>query len=126
MHMEDWETFVVGQIRFATHAEEAMRSVKTAFKKKKVAAVTVEDAIKRSTLRDLDEEKLVAMQKSITEKEEMKMNLQEKLDNLTESYNKQWKLLQSLRDKPDISSNFAFVALIVLVIAILKQMLFKK
>lgn len=124
MHMDDWKTCAVGQIRFATHAEEAMRSVKSAFKKAK--KVTVEDAIKRSTSRDLDEEKLMAVQKSITEKEEMKRNLQQKLDTLTESYNEQWKLLQSLRDKPDISSNFAFVALLVLVVAIVKQMLFKK
>ena len=108
-------------IKFSSHAEDAMKSISSAFKKKK----SLKEAIKNDESRNIELEEIAMLEKKIAEKEQEKEELENKVKNIKVELELKENESKKLAMNPTFVNSFAYIGWIIFIFAILKRLLFK-
>lgn len=123
MREAEWTDFTTGKIRFSSHVEDVMRSVRSALGPR--SHVSVDEAIQKQQASDLEEEQISLLEESLRQKQATHAELQSKVEKLNERLKTQSQLLENLQNQPDIQGGFSLIAFLVFLVALFVRFVFK-
>ncbi|OHT12333.1 hypothetical protein TRFO_17925 [Tritrichomonas foetus] len=120
MNQNSWKDTITATIKFSSHAEDAMKSVSSAFKTRN----SLKKAIAREENNNLDEEERAMLERKIGDKEAQKAQLERKVESLRQQLEKKNEESVKFARNPTVEYNLVYIGIIILLLAILKRKIF--